>query len=302
MKSNYLKVSIITPSYNQAQFLEKTIQSVLNQDYPNIEYIIIDGGSTDGSVDIIRKYEHRLAYWVSEPDRGQSHAINKGFQKATGEILAWLNSDDTYLPWTVKTAVEFLIGHPEVYMIYGDCNEINESGETTGSYQTKEFNLNELVCGINMVPQPTVFFRREILKKVGYLDTNLHIGMDHDFWLRVGLKFKVQHIPYLLANFRFYPETKCALKFYRFWPEYLYILNKTFSNPELPLDIKHVKSRAYNYAYSHLSFRNFQRPYIKWTARHLLKSLVLNPWGNSYRIISRLCKWVAYRFHRRGQS
>jgi len=309
MKKELPLVSIVTPSFNKGRFIEETILSVKNQTYPRIEHIIMDGDSTDDTIEVLKKYEGTYdMQWVSEPDEGQSDAINKGWKMAKGEILAFLNADDTYLPRAVETAVKFLTDHPDVSMIYGDCNIINESGETTGTYQTKEFNLRELVCGINMVPQPTVFFRREVLDEVGYLDTNLYIGMDSDFWLRVGLKFKVQRIPHLLANFREYPETKCASEFYRFWPEYLYTLNKTFSNPELPLEIKSVKGRAYSCAYSHISFRSFQRPYMKWTIHHLLKSLVLDPWGNPYRmgnpyrIINRLGKWIIYRLSREGKS
>src|SRR5690348_14672359 len=119
-------VSIITPSFNQAEFLERTIQSVLTQDYPRIEYMIVDGGSTDGSIEVIKKHQSKLAWWVSEQDHGQTDAINKGFNRANGEILAWLNSDDTYHPQAVAEAVKYLIEHPEVGMVYADCNFIDE--------------------------------------------------------------------------------------------------------------------------------------------------------------------------------
>ncbi|WP_322508462.1 glycosyltransferase family 2 protein, partial [Anaerolinea sp.] len=125
-------VNIVTPSFNQARFLEETMLSVLHQDYPHIEYIVVDGGSTDGSVDIIRRYADRLAWWVSEPDRGQTDAINKGFAHAHGEILAWLNSDDTYQPGAVRAAVEALEKHPEAAMVYGDAHYIDENGRVIG--------------------------------------------------------------------------------------------------------------------------------------------------------------------------
>lgn len=127
-------VSIITPSFNQAEFLEATIQSVLGQDYPRIEYSIVDGGSTDGSVDVIKAYEQRLAWWVSEKDQGQTDAINKGFARAKGEILAWINSDDTYNPGAVGSAVKYLMEHPEIALVYSDCNYINEKGEVIGKF------------------------------------------------------------------------------------------------------------------------------------------------------------------------
>ena len=125
-------VSILTPSFNQAPYLEETIQSVLLQDHPRLEYIIVDGGSTDGSIEVIKKYEHKLAWWVSEKDKGQTDAINKGFARASGEILAWINSDDTYEPGAVSAAVKYLQEHPNVGMVYGDCNFINEAGRVIG--------------------------------------------------------------------------------------------------------------------------------------------------------------------------
>jgi len=296
MKEEPPLVSIVTPSFNKGRFIEETILSIKNQTYPRIEHIIIDGGSTDNTIDIIKKYEGTYNMrWVSEPDKGQADAINKGWRMAKGEILAYLNADDTYTPWAVETAVKYLTEHPDVYMVYGDCNIINERGEVIGRDEAEEFDLRKAICLTCSVPSTTIFFRRRVLNKIGFIDTNLYIGMDYDFWLRVGLKFKVQRIPHLLANFRSYPATKCASEFYRFWPEYLYILNKTFSNPELPPEIKSVKGRAYSYAYSHISFHNFQMPYMKWTIHHLLKSLILDPWGNPYKIINRFSRWLFHR-------
>ena len=127
--ARYPKISIITPSYNQGQFLEQTILSILSQDYPNLEYIIMDGGSSDNSVEIIRKHEDNLTYWVSEPDKGQSDAINKGFQRATGDILTWLNSDDYYLPGTLHTVAEYFTQHPDVECIYGDLQVVASNGD-----------------------------------------------------------------------------------------------------------------------------------------------------------------------------
>ncbi len=126
--SSLPRVSIVTPSFNQAAFLEETIQSVLSQDYPNLEYIIIDGGSTDGSVEIIKKYADKLAYWVSEKDTGQADAINKGLIRVTGEIVAWLNSDDIYLPGTIRAAVEALQAHPDCGLVYGDVLSVDAKG------------------------------------------------------------------------------------------------------------------------------------------------------------------------------
>ncbi|MCJ7530019.1 MAG: glycosyltransferase, partial [Anaerolineales bacterium] len=140
-------VSIVTPSYNQAQFLETTIRSVLDQVYPNLEYMVVDGGSTDGSREIIRKYADRLAWWVSEHDRGQTDAINKGFTRAHGDILAWLNSDDTYEPEAVAEAVTFLQTHPDVGMVYGDANFIDEQGQVIGRFPARQTDYRRLRRG-----------------------------------------------------------------------------------------------------------------------------------------------------------
>lgn len=207
------RISIITPSYNQAQFLEETIRSVLEQGYPNLEYIIIDGGSTDNSVEIIRKYENRLAYWVSEPDRGQSHAINKGFQKATGEILSWLNSDDVYLLNTLWIVGRFFANHPEVDVVYGGHLDIDEKGKIFREARPFPFFSRwGLLSRGGAMCQPATFFRRKVLDKVGYLDESLVYNMDYDFFLRMAFTgCKIVPIPHKLVNFRYHPSSKTVL-------------------------------------------------------------------------------------------
>ena len=149
-------VSIVTPSYNKGSFVEETILSIKNQTYPHIEHIVMDGGSTDGTLDIMRKYSDSIT-WISEPDKGQSDAINKGWRMAKGEILAYLNADDTYMPWAVETAMKFLEQNPDLDMVYGDCNIINEQGTVIDRYPSTEFDLIKLASSQNMIPQPTVF-------------------------------------------------------------------------------------------------------------------------------------------------
>ena len=171
------KVSIITPSFNQARFLEQTIRSVLEQDYPNIEYIVIDGGSSDGSLEIIQKYADRLAYWQSQKDKGQTDAINQGFARATGEILAWLNSDDVLYPGAVSAAVRQLHEHPEIGMVYGDCHWINAEGKVIGNFPAAQTDLQKLRRGYVHIPQQTAFFRTDLWRKVGPLDDSFYFAM-----------------------------------------------------------------------------------------------------------------------------
>lgn len=204
-------VSIITPSYNQGTFIEETIKSVLAQDYPRIEYIIIDGGSTDNTHEVLREYDDRLI-WISERDNGQADAINKGFKRAKGEILCWLNSDDTYELGAVSKAVDFLNSHPDVMMVYGEGNEIDEKGVLLRRFPTsKRYDLTALIHVCDYMLQPTTFFRKTIFDKIGMLDTELRWCMDWDLWIRIGRHFEVAHIDYLFANSRVYSETKTSL-------------------------------------------------------------------------------------------
>jgi glycosyltransferase involved in cell wall biosynthesis len=203
------KISVVTPSYNQGEFLERTIESVLSQSYPNLEYIVIDGGSEDNSVDIIRKYEHHLAYWFSEPDDGQSNAINKGLMRSTGEILAWLNSDDTYEPCALEIVGNYFREHPEIEVLYGDANLVDVEDRVLLRIHGVPYSRRALIyAGINL-HQASTFWRRELFQRVGMLDEDLHFGMDYDLWFRfakVGARFS--YIPITFANFRQHAESK----------------------------------------------------------------------------------------------
>jgi glycosyltransferase involved in cell wall biosynthesis len=215
------KVSIVTPSYNQAQYLEETIRSVLAQDYPNIEYMIVDGGSTDGSLEIIQRYADRLAWWISEPDQGQTEALNKGFAHASGEIYAWLNSDDTYLPGAVSEAVAGLLAHPEAAMVYGDANLIDQGGKVIGQFPARQTDLRHLLRGSVHIPQQTTFFWGRLWKQVGPLDPTFYFAMDYDLWVRLAKIAPLVYQPRRWANFRLHSTGKSIARDDRCYPEML---------------------------------------------------------------------------------
>lgn len=227
---NLPTVSIVTPSYNQVRFLEATIRSILEQDYPQIEYIVVDGASTDGSLEIIEKFADQLAWWVSEPDRGQTDGINKGFARATGEILAWLNSDDTYEPNTITEAVAFLQTHPEIGLVYGDTNFIDANGQVIGKFNAQQTSLKRLQRGGVYIPQQSAFWRADLWRQVGPLDPNFYFAMDYDLWVRLARVTEICYTPQLWANFRLHGDAKTIAADERCWPEMLRVHQRDGGN------------------------------------------------------------------------
>ncbi len=236
-------VSIITPSYNQSAYLEQAILSVLNQDYPRIEYIIVDGASTDGCVDIIKKYESKLAYWVSEQDRGQADAINKGFARASGEIVAWLNSDDYYLPGTVSAAVKIFDENPDVVLVYGNMLAVDENGQTFNTLNYKPLTLEDLLC-FQIIGQPAVFMRRSALQKTNGLDSSFHFLLDHLLWIQIARHGKILHVDQTWSAARYHPEAKNRAKAAEFGREAFKILETISRDDNLASVLAKVNRRA----------------------------------------------------------
>jgi glycosyltransferase involved in cell wall biosynthesis len=211
MEPNEFLVSIVTPSYNQAPYLEQTILSILNQSYKNIEHIVIDGGSNDGSVEIIKKHESRLAYWHSRRDRGFGDAINQGWNKSKGSILSWVNSDDLLSPDAVQTVVDIFTNHPDVDLVYGNARIIDASGLWLRDFPSEPFDAKKVfTTWEDPIRQPAAFFRRNVFQRFGGLDETFHFCIDFEYWVRIWNETKFLHIPEYLASARMHPASKTS--------------------------------------------------------------------------------------------
>jgi glycosyltransferase involved in cell wall biosynthesis len=237
------RVTIITPSFNQARFLEATIRSVLLQRYPNLEFMVIDGGSTDGSQEIIRRYADHLAYWVSEKDRGQSHAINKGLARAQGTILGWINSDDVLKPGTISRIVDTFNQNIDIDVVYGRLERIDSLGKLVPTpllpKDKVDFDKNTalLECVVN---QPGCFWRKRIMDKVGLLNESLHYGIDYEYWTRMllaGGKFK--RLDYVIAEFRLSDSSKTISQTSQMAIECISIVNNFIFQPGIAQLLNH---------------------------------------------------------------
>lgn len=235
-------VSIITPSFNQAAYLEQTILSVLDQDHPYIEYIVIDGASTDTSVDVIKKYENRLAYWVSEKDNGQADAINKGFAHATGDIIAWLNSDDYYLAGTISSVVKIFDQNPGVTLVYGNMFAVDEHGKTFNTLNYKQLTLEDLLC-FQIIGQPAVFMRRSAMESAK-LDTDFHFLLDHYLWIQIAQHGQLLYVDQTWAAARYHAEAKNRAKAAEFGRDAFRILENVKQDKNLATVLAKVNRRA----------------------------------------------------------
>lgn len=213
MYKEFPKISVVTPSFNQAEFLEQTICSVLEQGYPNLEYIIVDGGSTDGSVDIIRRYESQLSFWVSEPDHGQAHAINKGLRLATGEWVAWQNSDDIYYLGAFQHLADRALKSPSVDLIVGDMNLVDKSGSVIRDVRYVRPTYKSVLSEGMVLANQAAFWRRSVHQEIGYFDESLDCIFDREWFLRVlRSNQKVAHIPYVMGALRVHERSKSSTR------------------------------------------------------------------------------------------
>ena len=236
-------VSIITPSFNQASYLEQTLRSVLEQGYPRIEYIVIDGASSDGSPEIIRKYAQRLAYWTSEKDSGQAEAINKGMSRAKGEIVAWLNSDDYYLPGAVQAAVREFAAHPEVLLVYGDMLAVDQHAVLIHRHRYEQLTLDDLLS-FQIIGQPAVFMRRTAFEKAGGLDTQLRFLLDHHLWIRIAAIGPILYVNETWSAARYHAAAKNRAQAALFGREAFQILDWAGRQPEFSSVLTRLGKRS----------------------------------------------------------
>jgi len=274
--SNWPKISIVTPSLNQGQFIEETIRSVLLQGYPNLEYIIIDGGSTDDTIHIIKKYEKWLSYWVSEADKGQAQAINKGFRKATGEIVAWLNSDDYYEKSIMGIVANHFLSN-ECDIIYGNSNDVDSEGNFIQLIILSPFNILEtFFC--NPIQQHSCFWNYGIFKDCGFLSEKYHYAFDHEFWIRCVLKKKFNYLPITFANYRQHPHSKSVSEQIMFLIERLDIFDNFFNLPDIhPSYLMKHKNSVLQYWNERLARAYFHKHMMREARTHFIKAIRHKP-------------------------
>jgi glycosyltransferase involved in cell wall biosynthesis len=237
-------VSIVTPTFNQADFLRDTLESVLAQDYPNIEYLVIDDGSTDATPEILAEYTGRVE-WESQANMGQTPTINKGWERSRGQIITWLNSDDTYLPGAVAKAVDYFHKHPEIDIVYGDTLLTEADGTEIERLKPPVFNYDEFVATChNPIPQPSAFIRRSVMEDVGLLDPSYYYFMDWDFWLRAGMDHSIAYFPELISTYRLHEASKTVAQAVKAAPELEYMYRKFFARPNLQKGIRRLENEA----------------------------------------------------------
>jgi glycosyltransferase involved in cell wall biosynthesis len=273
-------VTIVTPSFNQVKFLPATYSSVISQNYPNIEYFIVDGSSTDGSMELIRSWAEeknsRLGWWISEKDDGQADAINKGFSRAKGEIIAWLNSDDIYMRGAVEKAVQTFNANPDVGLIFSNVFSIDSDSKLINVMRFKEWSLKDLMA-FNIIGQAGVFMRKKALDDSGYLDSSYHYLLDHQLWLRIAENYKIKYVDDYFAAARFHSEAKNISQAVEFSQEAFRIVNWMKSQPELESIFKTYRRKILSGAYRFSARYLLDGGNNRESFNHYLKSFWYNP-------------------------
>ena len=270
------RFSVITPSYNQASYLEQTIQSVLDQGYPDLEYMIVDGGSTDGSVDIIRKYEKHLAWWVSGRDHGQADAVNKGFKRASGDYIGWVNSDDLYEPGALGQAAQALEANPQAGIVYGDVRSIDSHGGTFNIMRYANFGLDGLLC-FKIIGQPGAFLRRTVLEKAGYLDPTYNLLLDPELWIRMAVVAPIQYVPQIWAAARSHSGTKNSSQAAHYGEDAYRMIEWMQTDPNLAPHYQRLKNRIWAGAHRLNAFYLLDANQPKQSLQFYWKSLLAYP-------------------------
>ena len=277
--SGFPLLGIVTPSLNAAEFIGAAIRSVLEQDYLRVEYIVVDGGSTDGTLEIIRGFGDRLRL-ASEPGMGQAAAINRGWALAKGDILAWLNADDVYFPGALRAVAEMFAERPDLDIVYGDAAFLDERGGELGSYPTQVFDYLHLLRGaVNFVPQPATFLRRRVLESFGPLREDLDYLMDFEYWLRTGRGAVVEHAGRRLAGLRLHPRAKSLSARQGFGHELVRVYEGLFAGPDLPAQVVRLKREALANARYLAADACFWAGALPAARRYALASLSIRPFG-----------------------
>jgi glycosyltransferase involved in cell wall biosynthesis len=249
MESQFPLVTIITPAYNRASFLDETIQSILSQNYPNIEYIVLDDGSKDNTKEVVEKYQSQIVFEL-HTNMGETRTVNKGFEMARGDIIGVINSDDPLLPDAIRSIVEFMQSHPNIGIVYPDWDYIDADGKKFDHIQTFEYSYINMLRWHHCMPGPGTFFRREICEKLDGRDSQFRYVGDFDFWLRAGLITEFARLPKTLATFRMHPNSASASQTNeRMAEEHITLINKIFALPGLTADALKYKREAYSSAY-----------------------------------------------------
>ncbi|MAT09315.1 MAG: hypothetical protein CL707_09485 [Chloroflexi bacterium] len=271
-------ITVITPSFNQGAFIEQTIRSVLLQNYPRVEYFVMDGGSTDNTKSVLEKYSPWITEWKSENDKGQSDAINKGFAKSTGDVVAWINADDIYRPNAFLLVAKAMIDNPSAGLFYGDWSEINSEGIEQNTFSPKIPSVLNLLFAVkSYVAQPALFFRRTALEEVGFVDENLHMVMDFELLLRLLSKYEPAQVNKILASYRVHPDTKTNTMDLLAWQEREIVFRRSLSSNTIHPDAHNYKSEIMSVFFRRAAYEHFCSLRVLEGLRSICLSLFHNP-------------------------